>query len=196
MGKETVRFRTFLLKPWQYRDIDDGFPVILPTPYRKLRAVLGQGHILRGNLQVFYFDAGLKALGMELFGSKAYCETESSLLTLSGGVKGVDGIINFAAEQMEVNLREHRIVANGSVSIERDSVSLTTDIWREDRILKETELWGLPAHFYRGTTNIQGRRLDYKQGDDILFVDSTAVFEDANIILQHKKCLLMHANKY
>ena len=172
---------------WQYHDVSGYWVSRDFADSVQVRAVLGQGHILRGNLQVFYFDAGLKALGMELFGSKAHCETESSLLTLSGGVRGVDGIINFAAEQMEVNLREHRIVANGSVSIERDSVSLTADIWREDRILKETELWGLPAHFYRGTTNIQGRRLNYKQGDDILFVDSTAVFEDAEYYIAAQK---------
>ena len=154
---------------WIYSDVDDSIQV---------RAGMGHGQFVKGNSQIFYSDARLKILGMELLGPEAYWETESFHLTLSGGVRGRDGETYFGAEQMEVNFQGRRFVAKGAVFIRRDSVSLSGHGWKEDRLLGATEIWGAPARYSRGLANIQGLRMKFKEPEDVLLIDSMAVFED------------------
>ena len=163
-------------KTWQLSDVDGYWISSDVNDSIHVAANRGQGHYLDGKLQVRYSDAFFRTLGMELFASKAYWETENLILSLSGGVNGIDGATYFDVEQMEVSVMEHRFEAKGPISIRRDSVSLSAEGWKEDRIIGETEVWGVPANYYRGLANIQGRRMIYKE--DLLFVDSMAVFKD------------------
>lgn len=154
---------------WISSDLDDSIHVVANT---------GQGHYLDGELQVSYSDAAFRTLGMELFASKAYWKTENFILSLAGGVNGLKGDTYFDVNQMKVFVKEHRFEAKGPISISSDSISLSAEGWKENRITGETEVWGVPANYSKGLANIQGRRLTYKENEDLLFVDSLGVFED------------------
>ena len=163
---------------WISSDVDDTIHVVANT---------GQGHYLNGELQVSYSDAVFRTLGMELFASKAYWETENFVLSLADGVNGVNGGTYFDVEQMEVSINEHQFEAKGPISISSDSVSILAEGWKENRIIGETEVWGVPANYYRGLANIQGRRLTYREKEDLLFVDSMGVFQDTEYHITARK---------
>ncbi|MEE3233633.1 MAG: hypothetical protein VX294_05645 [Candidatus Latescibacterota bacterium] len=166
-------------KTFQFSDVDGYWISSDVSDSIHVRAGIAQGHFVEGDLQVLYFDARLRTSGMELFGRKAYWGTQNFLLAFTGGVRGVDGATNFEADKLELNVEKHQLVAEGSVSIRRDSVGLSADGWKEDRRLGSTEIWGSPASYSRELANIQGRRMNYKEQEDLLIVDSTAIFEDS-----------------
>jgi lipopolysaccharide export system protein LptA len=186
--EEGVDFQTDLsTQNWQFSDVNGYWISSDVDDSIQVRAGIGHGHFVKGNPQIFYSDVRLKILGMELFGSEAYWETESFLLALSGGVRGRDGETYFGAEQMEVNVQERRFVAKGAVFISRDSVRLSGDGWKEDRFLGATEVWGAPARYLRGLANIQGRRMNFKEQEDVLLIDSMAIFEDTGYYIAAQK---------
>jgi lipopolysaccharide export system protein LptA len=150
----------------------------------EVRARRARGHRVQGQLTMAYDSATVQHDGLHLHGPQATFRQAEHGLYFAGGVSGRDSTRRFSAEQVDVDLKQGKALARGSVVLNEPDMSLQARELVLDRRSREWQAQGDPALFVQGERRLEARRFSYGEASARLEAQGGVIYRQGERLLE------------